>query len=77
MTREGVQVEQFPSDRHSGSGRRHHAGDRVDRGLYVVIDDYYDRGWRRPPEGHRHVRIDDRYYLLAIGTGLIVEALSN
>lgn len=61
-----------------GPGPGSHAwgrGDRLPRDAYVVIRDYDHYGYRRPPEGYGYVRVDGDIFLIALATGLIVEAL--
>lgn len=50
-------------------------GDRIPRDAYVVIEDYGRYGYGRPPSGHGYVRVDGEIFLIALATGLIVEAL--
>lgn len=50
-------------------------GDYVSRERYIVIDDYDRYGYRRPPAGYGYVRVDGQVFLIALATGLIVEAL--
>ncbi|MBK0400046.1 RcnB family protein [Limibaculum sp. M0105] len=50
-------------------------GDRIPRDRYIVIEDYDRYGYRRPPSGYGYVRVDSDIFLIALGTGLIVEAL--
>lgn len=50
-------------------------GDRIDRDRYVIVRDYDRYGYRRPPEGYGYVRVDGDVFLIALATGLIIEAL--
>lgn len=56
-------------------GPRWSRGDRIPRDRYVVIEEYDRFGYSRPPSGHAYVRVDDRVFLIALGTGLIIDAL--
>ncbi len=48
-------------------------GQRVhDWRRYQGVDDYRRYGLRRPGPGQRWVRIDDRYVLISIATGIIL-----
>ncbi len=70
--------DQRHDDRHDD--RRHDAppphhwarGERLPqdhRGVYVT--DYRKHGLKAPPRGHEWRRVDDRYVLIAVATGLI------
>lgn len=50
-------------------------GDYIPRDRYIIIDDYDRYGYRRPPSGYRYVRVDGDVFLIALATGLIVDAL--
>ena len=50
-------------------------GDYIPRDRYIVIDEYDRYGYRRPPPGYGYVRVDGETFLIALATGLIVEAL--
>ncbi|HET8818340.1 MAG TPA: RcnB family protein [Xanthomonadaceae bacterium] len=54
-------------------------GDRIPVGYLeprYYIDDYNRYGLRAPPDGYRWVRpMDDRYLLVQVATGLILDAL--
>lgn len=50
-------------------------GDVISRDRYIVIEDYDRYGYRRPPAGYGYVRVDGDIFLIALATGLIVEAL--
>ncbi|MEM7498750.1 MAG: RcnB family protein [Pseudomonadota bacterium] len=52
-------------------------GDRLPRERYVVIEDYRSRGYPRPAQGEIYVRAGGDIFLIAVGTGLILEALTN
>jgi Ni/Co efflux regulator RcnB len=44
---------------------------------YHYVDNWSYYHLRRPPRGHRWVRIDGDYLLVAIATGIILEILAN
>jgi hypothetical protein len=50
-------------------------GDRLPRDRYVVIPDWRHRGYPPPRSGYGYVRVDERIFLIALATGIIVEAL--
>ena len=52
-------------------------GHYIDQPRYVVVDDYRDYGWRRPPAGYGYVNLDGDIFLVALATGLIVSALNQ
>ena len=54
-----------------------HRGDRIPRTRYRVIDDWDDRGWRRPGADEYYVVVDGRYYLIQAATGLVLDLLLN
>lgn len=70
-------------DRHHDNGRHNgpppHAwarGERLPhdhRGVYV--SDYRKHGLKAPPRGHEWRRVDDRYVLIAVATGLITSVI--
>ena len=77
-------------ERHDRRDARHEARDarhdyrRWQRGQRLDAryrdDRYYVRDWRRhglraPPRGYRWQRVDDRYLLAAVATGLIVSVI--
>ncbi|MCL5777643.1 RcnB family protein [Limibaculum sp. FT325] len=50
-------------------------GDYIPRTRYVIVEDYDRYGYGRPPSGYGYVRVDGDVFLIALATGLIVEAL--
>ena len=79
-----VRVVHRPVVRHYQPAPRHYGPPRWARGGYVhhyqrpiyVVNDYYGYGLRHPPRGHRWMRDDyGDYLLVAIATGLIVDAI--
>lgn len=53
-------------------------GDRLDqsyRGQGYYVSDWRTRHLRRPPRGYRWVRVNDQYLLVAITTGIILDAI--
>jgi Ni/Co efflux regulator RcnB len=42
-----------------------------------VVSDWRSHHLRKPPRGHHWVRVNDRYVLVAITSGLIMEAILN
>ena len=58
--------------------QRWNRGDRVPVGYLdpYYVDDYRAYGLRTPPDGYRWVRpMDDRYLLVQVATGLVLDAL--
>jgi len=62
---------------HDNRGPHHWAkGERLPsdhRGAYV--SDYRKHGLKAPPRGHEWRRVDDRYVLIAVATGLITSVI--
>ena len=57
--------------------QRWNRGDRVPVGYLdpYYVDDYRAYGLRTPPDGYRWVRpVDDRYLLVQVATGLVLDA---
>ncbi len=58
---------------------RHWArGQRLDhryRDNRYYVSDYRSRGLRAPPRGYRWQRVDDRYLMVAIATGVIASVI--
>ena len=52
-------------------------GDRMSRDRYRVVPDYYEYGWPAPRDGRAYVRADDRYYLIELATGAILDILTR
>ena len=55
-------------------------GDRLPdqyRQNQYVVSDWRGNHLRRPPRGHHWVRVNDRYVLVAITSGLIMQAILN
>jgi len=53
-------------------------GQRLDsryRSNSYYVSDYRSRGLRQPPRGYRWQRVDDRYILAAVATGLIASVI--
>jgi len=67
--------------RHASNNSAHHApckGERLPqnhRGNRVA--DYNKHGLRRPGHGNEWRKVDDRYVLMAVATGLIVDIVSS
>jgi Ni/Co efflux regulator RcnB len=64
--------------RHNPPPPPHHwaRGERLPqdhRGVYVT--DYRKHGLKAPPRGHEWRRVDDRYVLIAVATGLITSVI--
>ena len=65
------------------SQHEHHnwrRGDHLPRAYFAreyVIDNYGAYHLRRPPRGHCWIRVDDKFLLAAIATGVVVEILSD
>lgn len=59
--------------------QRWQRGDRIPVGYLeqrYYVDDYDRYGLRAPPDGYRWVRpMDERYLLVQLGTGLVLDAL--
>ena len=58
--------------------RRWERGQRLDtryRDNRYYVSDYRSRGLRQPPRGYRWQRVDDRYILAAVATGLIASVI--
>lgn len=51
-------------------GERLAEGQRGDR-----VEDYKRHGLKRPPKGHEWRKVDDRYVLVAVATGLITSVI--
>ncbi len=64
---------------HARMGHPHWSrGDRLDRayrGQGYYVTDWRMRHLRRPPRGYRWVRVNDQYLLVAITTGIILDAI--
>ncbi|MBU6444834.1 MAG: RcnB family protein [Alphaproteobacteria bacterium] len=64
---------------HARMGHPHWSrGDRLDRsyrGQSYYVGDWRARHLRRPPHGYRWVRVNDQYLLVAITTGIILDAI--
>ncbi len=56
---------------------RHHVGDHIGHDTYIVIRDYRRYGYPEPRPGYGYVRVNEDIYLIALGTGLIIQALTN
>jgi Ni/Co efflux regulator RcnB len=57
--------------------RRYSVGDRVERNVYTVIEDYRRYDLPDPRRGYHYVRIDGDIVLVAVATGIIAELLFN
>ena len=58
--------------------RRWERGQRLDaryRDNRYYVNDWRGRGLRAPPRGYRWQRVDDRYLLTAVATGLIASVI--
>lgn len=51
-------------------------GERLPRDRYIILPDYDRYGWPRPRDGQVYVRMDERVYLIALATGLILDVLN-
>ncbi|MCD7098957.1 RcnB family protein [Stenotrophomonas sp. MMGLT7] len=41
------------------------------------VDDYGRHGLKRPPKGHEWRKVDDRYVLIAVATGIVTSVIAN
>ncbi len=41
------------------------------------VDDYRKHGLKRPPKGHEWRKVDDRYVLIAVATGIVTSVIAN
>ncbi len=64
---------------HARMGNPHWSrGDRLDndyRGQGYYVSDWHARHLRRPPRGYRWVHVNNQYLLVAITTGIILDAI--
>ena len=57
---------------HQNQDRPPQRGDRLDKGdRGEPVADYGRHGLKRPPRGHEWRKVDDRYVLIAVATGVI------
>lgn len=52
-------------------------GERLPRDRYIIVPDFDRYGWPRPRDGQVYVRMDERVYLIALATGLILDVLNQ
>lgn len=52
-------------------------GERLPRDRYRQIPDWWQYGWSRPGQGAGYVLADNRYYLVNLATGIILDVLSR
>lgn len=52
-------------------------GERIPRDRYRVVPDFYEYGWPAPTDGRGYVYADERYYLVEMATGLILDVLTQ
>jgi Ni/Co efflux regulator RcnB len=52
-------------------------GERIPYDRYRAVPDYYEYGWPAPRSGSGYVYADDRYYLVEMATGLILDVLTQ
>jgi Ni/Co efflux regulator RcnB len=43
----------------------------------ALVNDYRAHGLKRPPRGHQWRKVDDRYVLIAVATGVIANVIAN
>ena len=83
--RQGQWPQQSPPPRADHHDARHHAGhrappkrgDRLDRAHRgELVRDYARHGLRKPPRGHEWRKVDDRYVLIAVTTGISASVIA-
>ena len=57
--------------KHHQAANWHHKGGKMPHTAMGPAVDYRKHGLRKPPQGHRWVRIDNDYVLVAVSTGII------
>ncbi|HVJ38018.1 MAG TPA: RcnB family protein [Stenotrophomonas sp.] len=69
-------------DRHDDKRHKDYRGHHWNRGERLPSDyrgayvsDYHRHGLKAPPRGHEWRRVDDRYVLIAVATGLITSVI--
>jgi Ni/Co efflux regulator RcnB len=71
-----------PDDRGNGKGPKDYHGHKWSRGERmppdyrgVYVSDYHRYHLKAPPPGHQWRRVDDRYVLIAVATGVIASVI--